>query len=169
MKYTAIMLWICIHLFNLMYSQEENNKLVRIVYNQNKNLLEIKICTREKIEIDKNLWLFNNQYPKSESYFLLDVFEDNQQIFPKALDILITPEEGFKILKKENIISFDDTKGIYLFTIVDKDILQTQAEVSGKNSPIYFYSFKKGKKYKMQIQLKVKSKIYKSNIVEFIY
>lgn len=32
-----------------------------------------------------------------------------------------------------------------------------------------FYSLEKGKKYKMQVQLKIKSKIYKSNIVEFTY
>lgn len=32
-----------------------------------------------------------------------------------------------------------------------------------------FYSLEKGKKYRMQIQLKVKSKIYKSNFVEFTY
>ncbi len=32
-----------------------------------------------------------------------------------------------------------------------------------------FYTLEKGKKYKLQIQLKIKSKVYKSNIVEFIY
>lgn len=32
-----------------------------------------------------------------------------------------------------------------------------------------FYELKKGMKYKVQIQLKIKGKIYKSNTVEFIY
>ncbi|MDC8106504.1 hypothetical protein ACNFU2_16560 [Chryseobacterium sp. PTM-20240506] len=32
-----------------------------------------------------------------------------------------------------------------------------------------FYSLERGKKYKMQVQLKIKSKIYKSNMVEFVY
>lgn len=32
-----------------------------------------------------------------------------------------------------------------------------------------FYTMEKGKKYKMQVQLKLKSKLYKSNIVEVVY
>lgn len=168
--FNKLIILVFITIFCSMFSQDNNT--LKIFYNKKENLLKIKICEFMSIEIDKKLRLFNNQYSMSDSYFQLEIFENEKQVFPKALDALIFPTEEAEVVSKqdsqENIL-YSNEENIYSFIILDENNVKNQMNNLKRSDTIYFYSFKKNVKYKLRILLIQKSKTYQSNMVEFVY
>lgn len=168
MRNNKLILFILLHLFLINYSQNNKNTMLDIDYDKKENLLKINFCNPNNIIISKKLWLFNNQYPYEENYFQLEILENSIPLFPKALDVLITPVENID-LEEINPSLNHKINDTYVFAIIEENDLKSQINKLNMNGTIYFYQFKKGVKYIMQVQLKMNSKIYKSDRIEFIW
>lgn len=168
-NFNKLIILISINIFCLMFPQDVNK--LKIYYNKTENLLTIKTCGIDKTNIDERLRLFNNQYPNSESYFQLEIFENNKQICPTALDVLISKTEDLDITidNQEKFLKSNNEKDVFSFVILDEKNIKNQINKLKNSNTIYYYNFKKNVEYKLKVFLVQKSKIYESNFVKFLY
>ena len=126
------------------------NKLTVFLYDEKGNFIESGIANKTIGKAD------------FESAEQLDSYWKEKEILNKAYQDI--RQIKMKIPTSKNIILK------YPFRIYsDATSLFKEYPCTMLNCWYEFYTLEKGRKYKMQIQLKVKSKIYRSNIVEFIY
>ncbi len=181
MKYIIPLIFFC-------SSMNAQNVIIQL--QKKKNCLKVSIISNENIRLNTgitstHIYGFMNkidEYPIYEDNLYLFVTENEKIIPQNKTSILSHPdkpplsyrkelEKSEEKMYKKYVIKANKIKTLSFDFLVykdDKDVFRNYPCRMFDCSYDY-YTLEKGKKYKMQIQLKIKSKIYKSNIVEFIY
>lgn len=167
-----------------------NAQKVGVFLQKDKNTIEVSIVSDSNMQLNIGLHSTHvygvmnriEEYPIYDNNLYLFVYENNE-IIPKN-EVLImgqldAPPSSYKKeiefhskkLYEKYIIRPNERKKIIFDFLVYKNDEEILKEYSCNFSNCFYdyYSLKKGKRYKMQIQLKIRGKIYKSNMVEFIY
>ncbi|MDC8106502.1 hypothetical protein ACNFU2_16550 [Chryseobacterium sp. PTM-20240506] len=180
MKYIIFLLAFCCS-----YAQQVSINLQK----QNNNL-NVGIISNEKLNLNTDLTSTSingamNEteiYPMYENNLYLFVFDGATVVPMQNAYILPHPDEPPSFYKKE-LENIEKRKNEKIFIhkgkikkLKYKFLVYRNAKELFQDYPCRmfdcwyaFYSLERGKKYKMQVQLKIKSKIYKSNMVEFVY
>ncbi|MBT0551019.1 hypothetical protein [Riemerella anatipestifer] len=181
-----------IHFFVIINTVLFHSQTVKININAiTDNKISITICSNKELVLNEKLlyandWIYQvSTLGISKNQLTLFVYNEKNKLIDSGVASRtlgktdISPEEYEKLRKidekkKQNsriFIPLNNHKEIHL----DFRIFNSVEDVF-KIYPCTmfgcwydFYTLEKGKKYKLQIQLKVNSKIYKSNVVEFTY
>ncbi|MDY3339280.1 hypothetical protein PG279_08840 [Riemerella anatipestifer] len=181
MKYLILILFFCNSL---------NAQNITITLQKKKNNLKVSIFSNEDLILNTgtastNIYGFMNkidEYPMYEDILYLFVYENEKIIPQNKTSILLHPDKAPSFYKKEleklektmckkYIIKANKNKTLCFDFLVYKDDKEVFKDFPCRtlDCSYDYYTLERGKKYKMQIQLKVNSKIYKSNVVEFTY
>lgn len=155
------------------------------------NKIYIIISSETKLTLKENLlyandWMYQvNTLGIAKNQLTLFLYDEKNKLIESEVASRplgkydITSEEYDKLIKindkkKRNariIISSNQSKKLNLDLRIFNNIEDVFKIYPCKifNCWYDYYTLEKGKKYKIQIQLKVKSKVYKSNIIEFDY
>ncbi|WP_039965382.1 hypothetical protein [Bergeyella zoohelcum] len=167
-----------------------NAQRVDIFLQKDKNTLEVSIVSDSNIQLNMGLHSTHvygvmdriEEYPIYDNNLYLFVYENKEMIPKNEILIMGQPDAPPLSYKKEMesyskklyeryIIRPNERKKIIFDFLVHKNDEEVLKKYSCNiyNCFYDYYLLKRGKKYKLQIQLKIKSNVYKSNIVEFVY
>ena len=156
---------------------------IQLSFYEQEKLLKIKIRSKykqkiySKLEYANERWIQISKLGLHKNQLYLFLYNENNRLLDNSIaykNIYTeeTPDYYKEVIEKDIDYLYPNTSKILEYKLLfynDIDSIFKDYPCKKFNCMYSYYNLEKGKKYKLQIQLKIRHHIYKSNFVEFIY